>query len=1224
MASSAVVGILRVMLTASSAELETELKRAGREVDKFSKDLGKIGRDAQAVGTTLTKSITLPLVGLAAGSIKAAMDFESSFAGILKTVDDATDEFGNLTETGRMLQQGMRDLAKEIPVNVNELNRIGEAAGQLGIESQNIVGFTEVMAKLGVTTNLSSDEAAMSLARLAAITQMPQTEFDRLGATIVGLGNRFETTESEIVDFGLRIAGAAKIAGLAEHEILAIGAAMSSVGVQAESGGTSVQKVLNSMTEAVATGNDKLAIFASTAGMTAEEFAARYRVDAAGAFQEFVEGLGRQGDQAFGTLNDLSLGNERVIRAFLSLAGAGDKLAETFKVAKKDWEDNIALSKEAEQRFKTFENQLKLLWAQVRDVGITLGDSLLPTMRDLLTVATPIAQAMGAMATMFAALPEPLRLSVVGFLGLVAAVGPVTYAFGTLASGTSTLVAALGAKGIATRAVTAALPFLGTAATGAAIGVTALKVALAGLGIGLVVTGLAMLVEKMREVGREVENTTGKPIKGFVDGTGRMLMTIDEAKEKAASAGQGIISGLKTPLFVTMEQARQTSAATSNLGASAETLTGKLAELKAQVSSLTAEQLREIEAGDKAGLSTKELTEAFNTLFPAVKMSEAAMKMAVDQIDGVAKAADKAAAAQKKFLDSVKTGVAAWVPYKAAVSDSGDALQNLGQGLTEVGTLRSHDITETAEATKAAKDWAKTNRGELAPSIKSIADELDAAINATQSFGQTISGAFAKLPSIIQRTFIGGGGLAQSIGASFGSSIFGEDSALVKSLTGGLTKVLGKTVGGALGTMLPGIGTMIGAGAGALMSKVVGGLFGGGEGKQVNDLRDKFTEAAGGIDVLAERAASAGLTLERFYRAKTVKEYEAAIRELNGAFAEHEANIETAGGLVSQIIDLGANGIPAAFGPAIQQLADLGLVTDDQLAKIRSLGDEGTVNVDKMRSAMDVFKGRVESLGPAFRQAEIDKTAAKYVNAIDTMTRGGGNLRMILDDAKEEFSELVAEALKSGTTLPANMQPWIESLMESGKLVDENGQKITDISKLKFGDEIKTEAEIAREGWDRILEAIETLIDRINGPLADAITNIPDGTARINVRYIDPGAPDMDAGYATGTLGRHGSWFRSFPKAGLPTRLHGTEAVITPEQAPAFAMDVIRDLFDGRPQGLSGEAGGGTTAVAVTVNAQGAFLQDYASLNRLAEMVSRAIEHRMTGARLSPGFAGVR
>ena len=127
----------------------------------------------EQAGKELSTKVTAPLVGLGALATKASIDLETAFTGVIKTVDATEQEL-------QELKQGFETMAKTVPIATTELYGIGEAAGQLGIKKENILGFSDVMAKLGVTTNMSSDQAATALARLANITQMPQTEFDRL------------------------------------------------------------------------------------------------------------------------------------------------------------------------------------------------------------------------------------------------------------------------------------------------------------------------------------------------------------------------------------------------------------------------------------------------------------------------------------------------------------------------------------------------------------------------------------------------------------------------------------------------------------------------------------------------------------------------------------------------------------------------------------------------------------------------------------------------------------------------------------------------------------------------------------------------------------------------------------------------------------------------------------------------------------------------------------
>ena len=317
-------------------------------------DFSKMNRAIERVAKVT--AATIAAIGV--GSVKAAVDFESSFAGVRKTVNATEAEF-------KKLSGSFRNLSKEIPVNVNEINKIGEAAGQLGIQTDNIVQFTKVMADLGVATNLSSEEAATSLARLANITQMPQSEFDKLGSTIVALGNNLATTESEIVEFGLRIAGAGAQVGLTEDQILSIGAALSSVGLRAEAGGTAISKTMISLAAAVENGGKSLEQFAQVAGLSADEFSRLFRDDAAQAINAFITGLGdmeRNGKSTLAVLEELGISEQRLRDTLLRASGAGDLLNKSLKIGADAWRENTALTKEAQQRYETTASQLRILW----------------------------------------------------------------------------------------------------------------------------------------------------------------------------------------------------------------------------------------------------------------------------------------------------------------------------------------------------------------------------------------------------------------------------------------------------------------------------------------------------------------------------------------------------------------------------------------------------------------------------------------------------------------------------------------------------------------------------------------------------------------------------------------------------------------------------------------------------------------------------------------------
>lgn len=519
---------VEVLLVGDSRSAQRAFDQLTAAQTKALTKLEASGRQMAATGKTLSRNLTVPILAVGAAAAKTFIDFESSFAGVRKTVDASEAEFAQLS-------QQFRDLALEIPLSVNEINRIGEAAGQLGIEKENILAFTRTMADLGVATNLTSEEAATAFARFANITGMPQTEFDRLGATVVALGNNLATTESEISEFGLRIAGAGAQVGLTEAEILGLGGALSSVGINAEAGGTAISKVMINMASAVSAGGEELDNFATVAGMSADEFATAFRDRPAEAITTFVEGLGRvdaQGGDLFATLEQLGITEQRMRDAMLRTAGAGTLVADAMGLANDAFGENTALTDEAAQRYGTLESKLTLAKNALYDAGITAGEVLAPKLVTLAEAAAGTVEA-------FASMPEPVQNTVMGLAAVAAAAGPTMFVAGKLTQTWGKLqktMAAANAFKVAGTGVEA----IGASAVASSRGLTVLSAIFSPAGaltVGLAaVAAGAYLVKRNIDQMKEAHASAAEGAEDLADSLGIAYRSIEQAAEEAGEA----------------------------------------------------------------------------------------------------------------------------------------------------------------------------------------------------------------------------------------------------------------------------------------------------------------------------------------------------------------------------------------------------------------------------------------------------------------------------------------------------------------------------------------------------------------------------------------------------------------------------------------------------------------------------------------------------------------
>lgn len=421
-------------------KLKTEAEMADKAAQSARKEAdayGEVNTVTQKMGGSFNSAAdSLSNLMVAAGGYKmmqltaaafseaasAAVEFESAITGVYKTVDGTPEQLQALSDAAR-------EMALNMPSTTTEIAGVMESAGQLGIATDNVAEFSKVMIDLGNSTNLTADQAASSLAKFANITGMSADNYRNLGSVIVDLGNNFATTEADIVNMSTYLTSAASVAGFAETDILALSAAMSSVGINAEAGGSSMSKLISEMQTAVEVGGEGLQAFADVAGMTAQQFSTEWGTNAVGALQAFIVGLNdveRNGKSMSVILQDLDLDDIRMSNMLKAMAQGSDVMTSAVSRANTAWKENTALTNEVEKRYSTLESKMQTMQNAANDLKISVGDSLTPVMGLAADAAAGLMEGLSGFARENQALTA-------GIMGTVGTLGTAVGGFTALA-----------------------------------------------------------------------------------------------------------------------------------------------------------------------------------------------------------------------------------------------------------------------------------------------------------------------------------------------------------------------------------------------------------------------------------------------------------------------------------------------------------------------------------------------------------------------------------------------------------------------------------------------------------------------------------------------------------------------------------------------------------------------------------------------------------------------
>ena len=400
---------------AQQAKLNDEM----REMKSFS---GITQGSLVSLGMSLSTTVTPAMVALGHGMIDSANDIDAAYRDMRKTVDGTEEDFEEL-------RQAAIDFSSTHVTSADQILSIQAIGGELGVATEDLKTFAEVVSNLDVATDLSAEEAATSLGQLDNILKdLDGDTMPNFADALVRLGNNGASTESAIADVASRIGAMGSIVGMTTPEILAWASTIASTGQGSEAAGTAISRTMSDIETAVANGGDALDAFAEIAGMSAEDFAAAWESTPSAAMQDFIEGLVRvedDGGSAITTLDNLGITAVRQVQSIQGLMqmieGLDDNLAmseDAWNGVSDEWGEAADAAREADRKAEGFSGSLSRLQNMAQNVGAELGDSLTPAI-DMVT------DFLGYLYDSFVDLDDGTKQGIAAVGAFVAALGPM-------------------------------------------------------------------------------------------------------------------------------------------------------------------------------------------------------------------------------------------------------------------------------------------------------------------------------------------------------------------------------------------------------------------------------------------------------------------------------------------------------------------------------------------------------------------------------------------------------------------------------------------------------------------------------------------------------------------------------------------------------------------------------------------------------------------------------
>ena len=411
--------------------------------------IGETFRTLRTMGYGLYSTLT-PAISIGARyAIQAANDVDTAYRNMRKTVNGTEEEFEHLKDAAI-------EFSRTHVTKADTMLEIEAMGGQLGIQVENLESFAETISNLDIATDIGAEDMAKYAGQLSNImrdiNQNDPKQYSKdltsFSDALVRLGNNSAAQESSIMKVMMRIASLGTISGFTTPELLAISTAVAATGQGCEAAGTAISKTFSNIEAAVGAGGDTLDNFAKVSGMSSKDFVRAWNSDPITAFNAFIAGL-KNIDDAGGsvdnTLRGLKISSVRQKQALEGLVTTYDVLQDSLGMSQDAWnglstimsdgsiEEAGDAAREAARKSEGFSGELQMMKNNAIALATELAEGALPIIKGL-------GDTLEGLTGIIREMPAESKTTIVGLMGILASIGPLTVGLGAMGSAVMTFI----------------------------------------------------------------------------------------------------------------------------------------------------------------------------------------------------------------------------------------------------------------------------------------------------------------------------------------------------------------------------------------------------------------------------------------------------------------------------------------------------------------------------------------------------------------------------------------------------------------------------------------------------------------------------------------------------------------------------------------------------------------------------------------------------------------